>query len=125
MVSLIQLARSVAPTLYFPASGTGSGTISSEVAKVSDVLLIHFNGTTVSNIPSKIKALKKHGKPIVCNEDDKTGLLAAQAAEASVRNGASYGLMIAAVNQDFPFEFHGRDDDPVAYDKMSQLTGSP
>jgi hypothetical protein len=125
MVSLIQLARSVAPTLYFSASGTGSGTISSDVAKVSDVLLIHFNGTSVSKIPSKIKALKTHGKPIVCNEDDKTGQLAAQAAEASVRNGASYGLMLAEVNQDFPFEFHGRDDDPVAYDKISQLTGSP
>jgi hypothetical protein len=124
MVSLIQLARSVAPTLYFAASGTGSGTISSEVAKVSDVLLVHFNGTSVSKIPSKIQALKIHGKPIVCNEDDKTGLLAAQAAEASVRNGASYGLMVAEVNQDFPFEFHGRDDDPVAYDKISRLTSS-
>jgi hypothetical protein len=124
MASLIQLARSVAPNLYFSASGNGSGTISSEVAKAADLLLIHFNGTSVSSIPSKIKALQSYGKPIVCNEDNKTGLLAAQAAEASVRNGASYGLMISKENQDFPFEFDGRADDPVAYEKISALSNS-
>ena len=44
-----------------------------EVARASDFLLIHFNGTPVEDIPARIAALKKYGKPIVCNEDDKIG----------------------------------------------------
>ena len=43
------------------------------MAEAADFLLIHFNGTAWKKIPARIAALKKYGKPIVCNEDDKTG----------------------------------------------------
>jgi hypothetical protein len=48
--------------------------------------LIHFNDTKLNEIPDRIKALKKFDKPIVHNEDAKTGALC-------VASGASWGLM--------------------------------
>jgi hypothetical protein len=85
-------------------------------------LLIHFNGVPVRAIPERIAALKKFGKPIVCNEDDKLGEEAARAAEACVTSGASWGLMLKEANQYFPFTFHGAADDPVVYAKLKELT---
>jgi hypothetical protein len=58
----------------------------------------------------------------VCNEDDKKGAAAAQAAEQSVSNGASWGLMLNTLNQYAPFEFKGAADDPVVYRKLKELT---
>lgn len=63
-----------------------------------------------------------HNKPIVCNEDDKVGQQAARAAHLSVENGAPYDLMLKAVNQYQPFEFKGREDDAVFYEKLEALT---
>ena len=87
-----------------------------------DFILIHFNGTAVKDIPGRIGALKKYGKPIVVNEDDKLGDVAVQALELSVANGASWGLMLKDLNQFQPFEFHGSADAPDIYAKFKRLT---
>ena len=67
------LAKKTAPDLLVSTSGIGNGRLADEVARASDFLLIHFNGTGVGDIPERIAALRKFGKPIVCNEDDKVG----------------------------------------------------
>ena len=96
--------------------------VTEAVAKESDFLLIHFNGVPVAQIPERIERLKRFGKPIVCNEDDKTGDEAARAAAASVAAGASWGFMHSKVNQYFPLEFHGTQDDPAVYAELKRLT---
>ena len=92
------------------------------LAEAADFLLIHFNGTPLDDIPACIAALKKHGKPIVCNEDDKPSRASAEAVRASVAAGASWGLMLEEVNQQFPFSFRGAADDPLVYDTLRELT---
>ncbi|MHC4178682.1 MAG: hypothetical protein ACYSWU_14320 [Planctomycetota bacterium] len=119
---LINLAKKTAPTLLISTSGIGNGRLAEEVARASDFLLIHFNGVSLDDIPRRIKALKKFGKPIVCNEDDKQGKTAARAAELSVANGASWGLMLNDLNQYQPFVFRGAADDPIVYAKLKSLT---
>jgi hypothetical protein len=121
-VELIRLAKQTWPQLLVATSGYGNGRLQDAVAEASDFLLIHFNETPVSEIPSRIAALKKFGKPIVCNEDDKVGQEAARAAEACVSNGASWGLMLMRLNQYMPFEFNGASDDPVVYARLKELT---
>lgn len=120
---LLRLAKRVWPQLLVSASGYGDGKLHPPVAEASDFLLIHFNGTPVERIPERIAALRKLGKPIVCNEDDKTGPTAARAAEVCVSNGASWGLMLSKLNQYMPFTFRGAEDDPIAYAKLKELTG--
>lgn len=119
---LIRLAKKTAPELLVSTSGIGDGRLHDAVAQASDFLLIHFNGVKVNDIPSRIEALRKNRKAIVCNEDDKTGAEAARAAEMCVRHGASYGLMLKTLNQYQPFEFRGAADDPVVYRKFKELT---
>jgi hypothetical protein len=119
---LIRLAKQTWPDLLVSASGYGDGRLHNPVAEASDFLLIHLNGTPVTQIPARLAALKKFGKPIVCNEDDKTGEVAARAAEICVSNGASWGLMLNKLNQYVPFEFHGAQDDPAVYARLKQLT---
>ena len=119
---LVRLAKSTAPELLVSTSGIGNGRLADEVARASDFLLIHFNGVPVDEIPRRIDSLKKYNKPIVCNEDDKVGRGAAQAAELSVANGASWGLMLKDVNQYQPFVFGGPDDDRVVYGRLKELT---
>lgn len=121
---LIRLARATNPNLLVSASGLGHGRLAHEVAQASDFLLIHFNGTKLEDIPARIDALKKYNKPIVCNEDDKIGEAAARAAELSVQNGASWGLMLKELNQSIPFAFKGAADDPVVYARLKELTSS-
>ena len=121
-IELIRLVKRQAPDLLVSVSGLGHGRFPDELARVADFLLIHFNGTKLEDIPARIAALKKHGRPIVCNEDDKVGQAAARAAELCVADGASYGLMLKKVNQYFPLEFHGAADDAVVYRKLKQLT---
>ena len=69
--------------------------------------------------------MKKFGKPIVCNEDDKAGEEGAKAAEACVAAGASWGLMLPDHNQKFPFAFDGPADDPAVYAALKRLTTPP
>jgi hypothetical protein len=119
---LIRLAKQTWPELLVSSSGYGDGKLHDAVAQASDFLLIHFNGTTEQNIPERIKALREYSKPIVCNEDDKTGRTAAEAAEACLVNGASYGLMLSKLNQYQPFTFNGFKDDPLYYAWLTKAT---
>ncbi len=119
---LIRLVKRAAPGMLVSTSGIGDGKLPDEVAKEVDFLLIHFNGVALQEIPQRIGALKGYHKPIVCNEDDKKGEPAAQAAELSVANGASWGLMLEKWNQHFPFHFQGTADDPAVYKKLKELT---
>jgi hypothetical protein len=122
IASLIRLAKETAPGLLVSASGYGDGFIHKEVAEASDFLLPHWNGTSVADIPARISILRKFGKPIVCNEDDKTGANAAAAMQASVAHGAGYGLMLKQHNQSSPFHFDGGKDDPVYYAALKDAT---
>lgn len=119
--SLIRLAKKTAPRLLVTASGYGDGNVHSEVAEACDFLTPHWNGTHVRDIPGRIAALKRYGKPIVCNEDDKTGKLAVAALRATVQSGAGYGLMLKEQNQTFPFQFSGAQDDPTFYAALKTL----
>jgi hypothetical protein len=124
VASLIRLAKNRHPSLPVSASYLRNGHTTPEVAQASDLILVHFNNLGLSAISDRVRALRKAhpGKPIVCNEDARTGKEAASAAAASVEAGASYGLMVERKNQHYPFEFRGRDDDPVAYDRYEALT---
>ncbi len=121
-VELIRLAKETWPKLLVSTSGLGNGRLPDNVCRASDFLLIHFNGTKLDDIPNRIQAMKKYGKPIVCNEDQKYGEKAAEAARLSVEHGASWGFMHEKINQHFPFHFKGRIDDPTVYAKLKQLT---
>ena len=120
--ALIRLARETAPGLLVSASGYGDGRLHPEVAQASDFLLPHWNNTPVEQIPARIAALKTFGKPVVANEDDKTGANAVAALRACVENGAGYGLMLNRHNQRFPFHFDGAEDDPVFYAQLCAVT---
>ena len=120
---MIRLARRTAPQLLVSSSGGGDGKVHDEVAEASDFLLIHFNSVKlVKDIPSRIEALKRFHKPIVCNEDDRPVGEVPAAADAAVASGASYGLMLVDLNQRFPFTFNGAADAPEVYAKYRQLT---
>lgn len=120
-VELIRLAKQTAPGVLVSTSGLGGGTQDERVARAGDFVLIHFNSTTLADIPRRIAALKKYGKPIVCNEDPKSGTQGAEAARLCVSNGASWGLMLDKLNQHFPFSFRGALDDPVVYAAFKEL----
>lgn len=119
---LVRLAKRTAPGILVSTSGIGDGRLDDAVARAADFLLIHFNGVPVSEIPARIAAVRSYGKPIVCNEDAKEGEEAARAAEASVANGASWGLMLEERNQHHPFTWSGAADDPVVYATLKKLT---
>ncbi len=121
-VELIRLARQAAPGVLVSSSGYGDARISDDVAREADFLLIHFNGTPVDQIGPRVRALQRFGKPIVCNEDDKTGADAVRAVETSVAQGVSWGYMNNEVNQYVPLEFKGVQDDPVMYAALKRLT---
>ena len=118
---LIQLAKRTAPELLVSTSGLGDGEAHAAVAQASDFLLVHFNSTRLEDIPKRIASLKRYGKPIVCNEDQKLSEPGAKAAESCVANGASWGLMLEKLNQHFPFTFRGAADDPAVYGMFKQL----
>jgi len=121
-VELIKLAKRTNPGLLVSTSGLGHGRIPDAVAQAADFILPHYNGTKLTDIPIRIKALKRFGKPIICNEDDKTGPDAARAAQLSVENGASWGYMNKEVNQYEPFLFNGTRDDLTMYHALHALT---
>ena len=121
-VTLIQLAKQTYPDLLVSTSGLGHGRMLDTVCDAADFILPHYNGTKLADIPKRIKQLKRFGKPIMCNEDDKTGRDAARAAELSVEHGASWGYMNKAVNQYQSFEFNGHEDDVTMYRTLKKLT---
>lgn len=120
--SLLRLAKETAPGLLVTASGYGDGRIAAAVAEAGDFLTPHWNGTKVEDIPARVAALKKYGRPIVVNEDDKTGARAVAALEASVKSGAAYGLVHKQRNQTAPFHFDGAADDPEFYAALKAIT---
>jgi hypothetical protein len=122
MANLIRLARETHPALLVTASGYGNGKVDSEVAEACDFLTPHWNGTRVDDIPERVAALRKFNKPLVCNEDDKTGEQAVAALRASAEAGCGYGLMQKDRNQTFPFRFEGADDDPLFYAALRKIT---
>lgn len=121
-VELIQIAKAAAPDLIVSTSGMGSGEMFEAVAQAGDFTIIHFNNTEVDAISARVEASKVYGKPVVCNEDDKVGPIGAEAARVAMTSGAGWGYMHSAKNQNAPFEFDGRDDDPDVYDMLSRLT---
>lgn len=120
-VELIRHAKAAAPNLLVSTAGMGSGLIPRPIALASDFILIHFNTTPVSLFPKRIKLARSYGKPVLCNEDDKTGKIGAEAARISIKSGAGWGFMHLKKNQSFPFEFNGADDDPVVYQMLAHL----
>ncbi|MCY2954481.1 MAG: serine hydrolase [Planctomycetota bacterium] len=122
IAELIRAGKEAAPDVLISASGAGGGELDREVTRGSDFFLIHFNNTPIRDMPARIAALKSWNKPIVCNEDAKTGREGALAAEMCVRHGASWGLMVENRNQHFPFTFGGASDDLEVYAKLKELT---
>jgi hypothetical protein len=124
VAGLLRLAKNQYPALPVAASYLRNGQTTSQVAAASDIILVHFNALALSDIPTRVRALRRAypSKPIVGNEDARTGSAAAAAASASVQVGASYGLMVERQNQHYSFDFHGRSDDPTAYDRYVALT---
>jgi hypothetical protein len=121
---LIRLAKETAPNLLVSASGYGDGKIDVEVAEAADFLLPHWNSLPVKEIPARLDVLKRFGKPIVCNEDDKSGVNAVAAMRATIAGGAGYGLMLEKHNQWVPFPFDGAADDPIYYAALKEATSA-
>ena len=116
------MAKKIDPGLLVSTSDVPSGIVPDALAEAADFLLVHFNGTQLEDVPARIKALREFGKPIVCNEDPKTGNAGAKAAKSCVEAGASWGLMLEEVNQHYPFSFRGLADDKAVYTAIKQLT---
>jgi len=121
-VELIRLAKQLNPELLVSTSGMGNGRYHDDLARAADFLLIHFNTTSLDLYESRIEDVKKYGKPIVCNEDDKLGTEGAAAQAIAVKNGSSWGYMGMLRNQYFPFEFQGVEDDREVYKMYRQVT---
>ncbi len=119
---LINLAKKTYPDLLVGTSGMGSGTMNDSIAEAVDYITIHFNTTALSDYPAKIMALKKYGKPLICNEDDKIGNDGAEALRLSVNNGCAWGYMNVVQNQTIPFRFEGIEDDTAVYNEMKRVT---
>jgi hypothetical protein len=123
-IELIRAAKRLNPKLLVSTSGMGYGTFPEPLAQEVDFLTVHFNNTALEDIPSKISELKKHGKPIICNEDDKLNYEGAAAMALSVTNGCGWGYMNHSINQKIPFRFMGEADDTVVY-KMFKNVSTP
>ena len=119
---LIGIAKRTCPGLPVSSSGMGDGRIPAEVASAADYLTPHLNTTRIGDISRRITDLREFGKPVVVNEDDKTRALGARAGKICVESGASWGFMNVDLNQHYPFQFHGADDDPEVYATLQHLT---
>lgn len=121
-IELIKLAKLQNPSLLVSTSGMGTGKLEVSLIAAADFLVIHFNNTSLNDYSERITELKKHGKPVVCNEDDKLKQSGATALSFSVINGCGWGYMNSAKNQNIPFEFEGVEDDTVVYKKFKQVS---
>jgi hypothetical protein len=123
VAGLIRLAQQRHSSLPVSASTRGTARTTPRVAAASDVILVHFNQLSTSEIRSRVRDLRSayRNKPIVGNEDGRTGSAAVAALMASVDAGASYGLLVERINQYYPFYFRGRSDDATVYDQYRAL----
>ncbi|MDD4109463.1 MAG: cellulase family glycosylhydrolase [Prolixibacteraceae bacterium] len=121
-VELIRFAKQINPELLVSTSAMGNGIFHDTLAKEADFLLIHFNNTSLEDYNEKINDLKKYNKPIVCNEDDKTGREGAIGLAYAVMSGSGWGYMNSAVNQYYPFKFSGVEDDTFVYNMFRDVT---
>jgi hypothetical protein len=123
VAGLIRLAQQRHSSLLVGASTLGKARTSPKVAAASDVILIHTNTLATGDIRARVRSVRNEnpGKPVVVNEDSRTGSSAVTALTASVEAGASYGLMVERVNQHYPFDFYGRSDDPKVYDRYRAM----
>ena len=81
-VELLNLCRANAPGFLLSTSGTGNGKVADDVGAASDILMIHLNNVPTTLYGERVRALRKFGKPIVCNEDEKVAAAGVAAAEA-------------------------------------------
>jgi hypothetical protein len=123
-VSLLQLAKQTYGGLLISTSSWYSA-FKPAVAAAGDYLLVHQDEVPISEFAAQMAYFRSFGKPVVINEDGRVGSAGAQAAEASVVNGASWGLMHYPINQTYPFTFNGAADDPTVYAKLSALATPP
>lgn len=119
---LIKFAKQLNPSLLVSTSGMGNGKSNDILISEADFILIHFNNTSLEDYQSKIEGLKKYGKPIVCNEDDKLMNEGAIALALSTLNGCGWGYMNIKRNQEVPFEFLGTNDDSSVYQMFRNVT---
>lgn len=121
-MELISLAKETDQALLVSTSGMGDGQMNDSLVKAVDYITIHFNGTSLEDYATKINLLKKSGKPVICNEDDKTGAAGASALVHSVLNGCGWGYMNSRQNQNIAFTFEGKGDDTAVYNMMKKTT---
>lgn len=121
-MELMRHAKTLAPDLLVSTSGMGNGLVPEEIAAAADFIILHFNRTPLNLIPERIKQARRYGKPVLCNEDDKTGEMGAEAARLSISTGAGWGFMHQEKNQAVPFEFDGAKDDTIVYHMLQDLT---
>jgi hypothetical protein len=114
-LELVKYAKSLYPELLVSTSGLGDGRMNDSLAAAVDFITIHFNSTPLKDYSDRIQMLKSHDKPVICNEDDKTGLEGAEALRLSVSNGCGWGYMNNRQNQYIPFTFEGVMDDTTVY----------
>ncbi len=119
---LIRLAKETCPGLLVSASGGSGGRIPHMISIESDFLLLHFGKVPVQKILERVASADKVSKAIVCNGDSKIGEVGARALEATVNALASWGYSNQKQNQEYPFKFEGKADDPVVYAKFQELT---
>ncbi len=121
-VELIRLAKRLNPGLLVSSSAMGDGKYNETLANEVDYITIHFNNTPLEDYQSRLAALKKYHKPIVCNEDDKLMQEGAIALSLEVMNGCGGGYMNEKRNQNIPFRYLGADDDTTTYRMFRNLT---
>jgi len=102
MAYLIELARETSGGMPV-GSSLGGGDISKEVAKASDVILIHANNLTRQEYYNMIKKVRGWGfnKPIVCNEDSPCiGMI-----DVAFRTNTSWGYYNNLTKQEPPADW--------------------
>jgi hypothetical protein len=119
---LLKTAKNLHPALIVGTSGMGDGSLADSLVGVADYITIHFNNTSLENYEEKITNVRKAGKPVICNEDDKLRQAGASACLLSVLNGCGWGFMHSRKNQTIPFDFEGVKDDTAVYGMMKKLS---
>ena len=121
IVELIQLAKTTNPDLLVSVSGNGNGVISPKVVEACDFILIHLNETPITRYKDRIDQLMYFHKPIICNKDDKIGEEGVKALTEAIKNKCSWGYVNRDINQFFPMQYTGFNDDTLVYAKIFEL----